>query len=239
MNENSDAPSPEQPQEPRLSMPEGANIASHAEAHPEFYKPRSEDEHVATPAPALTLDDPALTPYSNRTAAVWIALTGGLSFALLYLLATILYSWAAFTWGDQVGGRDLYTYIQNRSLAFVSTPIYWLTSLSFFFYFSMLAVLAYRATWRVYVACGLIVAVLTYVTAIGAGLLTISAWTLTFREAISFLWRSIAFNPLILVTLMLAREIPIWFGGWIAIRARKVRDKNAARLAEVAQPTHP
>lgn len=223
MNENSDA----QPQSPGEDTPLGADLAAPAEDHPEFFKPKPEDETVVIPGGPLSHNDPAIVePRTNRTGAVWIALTGGVVFALLYLLATILYSWAAFTWGDNVGGRDVFTYVQNRSFTFASTPIYWLTSIAFFFYFTLLALFFYGATWRAFVMGGIVVALLTYATAIAAGLLTVSAWTLTFREAIAFMWRSIAFNPLILVTLLLAREIPIWFGGWIAVRAKKLRDKD-------------
>ena len=223
MNENSDA----QPQFPGEYTPLGADLAAPAEDHPEFFKPKPEDEAAVIPGAPLTHNDPAIAePRTNRTGAVWIALTGGVVFALLYLLATILYSWAAFTWGDNVGGRDVFTYVQNRSFNFASTPIYWLTSIAFFFYFTLLALFFYGAKWRAFVIGGLVVALLTYATAIAAGLFTVSAWTLTFREAIAFMWRSIAFNPLILVTLILAREIPIWFGGWIALRAKKLREKD-------------
>jgi len=68
-----------------------------------------------------------------------------------------------------------------------------------------------------------VVALLTYVTAIGAGLLTVSAWTLTFSNAVDFMWRGIAFNPVVLVAVVLSREIPIWLGGWIALKGRKLR----------------
>lgn len=223
MNENMDAPS----QAPGDHDPLGADLAAPAEEHPEFFRPKP-DESGAVPSLPVTHDAPAIVEKTNRTGAVWIALAGGVVFALLYLLATILYSWAAFTWGDQVGGRDVYSYVQLRSLNFVSTPVYWLTSVSFFFYFTLLALFCYRATWRAYVIGGLVVALLTYATAVAAGLFTVSAWTLTFREAVAFMWRGIAFNPLILVTLILAREIPIWFGGWIALRAKKLREKEVS-----------
>lgn len=223
MNENTDA----QPASPAEYTPLGADTAAPAEEHPEFFRPKPEAESAVSAGAPLTHNDPAIEePRTNRTGAVWIALTGGVAFALLYLLATILYSWAAFTWGDNVGGRDLFTYVQNRSFNFASTPIYWLTSIAFFFYFTVLALFFYGAKWRAYVIGGLVVALLTYATAIAAGLFTVSAWTLTFREASAFMWRSIAFNPLILITLILAREIPIWFGGWIALRAKKLREKD-------------
>lgn len=225
MIENSDAPSPDQPQAPAEYTPLGADLAAPVEEHPEFFKPKPEDEPTVLPATALDLES-GVPERSNRTGAVWIALAGGLTFSLLYLAATVLYSWATRVWGEQGGNLDVVGYVQSSTLTFVSTPVYWLTSLAFFVYFTLLALLFYRATWRTYVIAGIVVALLTYLTAIAAGLLTISAWTLTYRDALAFTWRSIALNPLILVSLILAREIPIWFGGWIALRAKKLREKD-------------
>ena len=97
------------------------------------------------------------------------------------------------------------------------------TTIAFTVYFVLLALMLHKGLWRSYVLGGLVVAILTYATAMGAGLFTVHAWTLTFSEAVNFLWRGIAFNPLVLVTVVLAREIPIWFGGWIAIKGKKFR----------------
>jgi hypothetical protein len=72
---------------------------------------------------------------------------------------------------------------------------------------------------------GLLVAVLTYATANDAVLLTVRAWTLTLSDALDFMWRGIAFNPVVLVAVVLSREIPIWFGGWIALKGRPLRVK--------------
>jgi len=46
---------------------------------------------------------------------------------------------------------------------------------------------------------------------------------LTFTNAVDFMWRGIAFNPVVLVAVVLSREIPIWFGGWIALKGRLKR----------------
>ena len=105
------------------------------------------------------------------------------------------------------------------------TPLYWLTVIAFTVYFLLLAVIINTGHWRSFVLWGLVVALLTYVTAIGAGLLTVSAWTLTFSNAVDFMWRGIAFNPVVLVAVVLSREIPIWFGGWIALKGRPLRVK--------------
>ncbi len=163
---------------------------------------------------------------TNRATAVLIAIAGGVLFSILFILAAVLYNWAAWTFGTGSGANNVVDFIQSRTLAFLATPVYWLTTIAFTVYFVLLAILLHRALWRSYVIGGLLVALLTYLTAVGAGLFTVHAWTLTFGEALNFLWRGIAFNPLVLVTVVLAREIPIWFGGWIAITGKKFRHQD-------------
>lgn len=196
--------------------------------HPEFFKPSAEEEQpFATPITLVATEDaPALEKApSNRSTAALVALLGGVIFAALYGLASWGYSTAAWVYGSSTDGSEMGEFIQNRTITFLSTPVYWLTVLGFTLYFVLLAVLVNKGHWRSFVLWGLLVAFLTYLTAIGAGLLTVSAWTLTFDEALDFMWRGIAFNPLVLVAVVLSREIPIWLGGWIALKARKLRQE--------------
>jgi len=196
--------------------------------HPEFFKaPKEETSFGLAPEDAVTTDSPAVVRVpTNRGPAALIALAGSVLFALLYILAATLYNWAAWGFGNGGGALNMGDYVQTRTVAFLATPVYWLTTIAFTVYFTLLAVIFNKAVWRTYVISGLGVAILTYATAIGAGLFTVHAWTLTFGEAANFLWRGIAFNPLILVTVVLAREIPIWFGGLIAIRGKKFRAES-------------
>jgi uncharacterized membrane protein len=205
--------------------------------HPEFFKPAPEEEPPVGAGFAgvnglqTTEDAPAVeaTP-SNRTTGAVVALIGGVVFTVLYALAAWGYSAAAWVYGTTGEGVEASVFIHDRTMSFLSTPVFWLTSIAFTIYFVLLAVLINKGHWRTFVLWGLLVAILTYATAIGAGLLTVRAWTLTFSEAIEFMWHGIAFNPLVLVAVVLSREIPIWFGGWIAVKGRKLRE--APEVAE-------
>jgi uncharacterized membrane protein len=199
--------------------------------HPEFFKPAPEAEapdsagFAGVTGANASEDVPAVAVApSNRTTGSLVALLGGVIFAVLYALAAWGYSAAAWMYGDSAEGAEAAVFIQDRTIAFLSTPVYWLTTIAFTLYFVILAILINKGHWRTFVLLGLVVAMMTYVTAIAAGLLTVQAWTLTFSEAVDFMWRGIAFNPLVLVAVVLSREIPIWFGGWIAVAGRKLRD---------------
>ena len=204
---------------------------------PEFFKPAPEEEvalglgFAGVNESSTTEDAPALQAVpSNRTTGALVALLGGVVFTVLYALSAWGYSAAAWLYGDSSEGTQATVFIQDRTLAFLTTPVFWLTSIAFTLYFVILAVLINKGHWRTFVLWGLVVAILTYATAIGAGLLTVRAWTLSFSQAIEFMWHGIAFNPLVLVAVVLSREIPIWFGGWIAVKGRKLRD--APEVAE-------
>lgn len=202
--------------------------------HPEFFKPAAEEEpqglsFAGVNGSQTTEDAPAVAASpSNRTTGALVALFGGVVFAVLYALAAWGYSAAAWMYGDSAEGTQAAVFIQDRTIAFLSTPVYWLTAIAFTLYFVILAILINKGHWRTFVLWGLVVAILTYATAIGAGLLTVRAWTLSLSEALDFMWHGIAFNPLVLVAVVLSREIPIWFGGWIAVRGRKLRDTPEA-----------
>jgi hypothetical protein len=202
--------------------------------HPEFFKPAPEEEpqglgFAGVNGSQTTEDAPAVAASpSNRTTGALVALFGGVVFAVLYALAAWGYSAAAWMYGDSAEGTQAAVFIQDRTIAFLSTPVYWLTAIAFTLYFVILAILINKGHWRTFVLWGLVVAILTYATAIGAGLLTVRAWTLSLSEALEFMWHGIAFNPLVLVAVVLSREIPIWFGGWIAVTGRKLRDAPEA-----------
>ncbi|MEG0028237.1 MAG: hypothetical protein RR877_03680 [Aurantimicrobium sp.] len=205
-------------------------MSDSSQDHPEFFKPAPEEEpqglgFAGVNGSQTTEDAPAVEAApSNRTTGALVALLGGVLFAVLYALAAWGYSAAAWMYGDSAEGTQAAVFIQDRTIAFLSTPVYWLTAIAFTLYFVILAILINKGHWRTFVLWGLVVAILTYATAIGAGLLTVRAWTLTLSEALDFMWHGIAFNPLVLVAVVLSREIPIWFGGWIAVKSRKLRD---------------
>lgn len=217
------------------------SVTETAAAHLEFFKPAPDEENevvgigfAGVGSVQTAPDAPAVVRApSNRTTGALVALLGGVIFAALYALAAWGYSAAAWLYGDAAAGVEATGFIQQRTLAFLSTPVYWLTVLAFTVYFVVLAVLINKGHWRTFVLWGLAVAALTYLSAIGAGLLTVDAWTLTFSQALDFMWRGIAFNPLVLVAVVLSREIPIWLGGWIALKGRALRNAPTAEPAEI------
>jgi hypothetical protein len=101
----------------------------------------------------------------------------------------------------------------------------------FFIGFMLLAVIVNRGPWWYYAVFGLLVAVLVYLAYLGGALATVQAWTRSVDEVQGFIgdrW----FDPLAVVAFVIAREIPIWLGGWIASRGRGVAERN--RLAREA-----
>ena len=160
----------------------------------------------------------------NRQAAGLIALLGGLIFAVLYAVLA----------GGLIAARQGTDSTLASTVLFLSTPIYWLTIALFTGLFVLLAMLLSRASWLSFVVGSFFGAVLTYVAAVGAGLIAVHAWELTFEGAKSALWEGIAFSPLILVAPVLGREIPLWLGVWISRRARRLREEAPASGFESA-----
>ena len=70
-----------------------------------------------------------------------------------------------------------------------------------------------------------------YFSYTGGALLTVRAWTLTLADAQVFIaqrW----LDPFAIVAAVIARELPIWFGGWIAAHGRTVNERNRVALEE-------
>lgn len=184
--------------------------------------PEPAPEPIA-PAPApQTIYVQAPTPpkaRGNRGFGVLVALIGTVVFALLYAgVAYLLVSLYGAGRGD--GVRVL--------TEFLVQPVFWVPVLAFFVGFALLAAIVNRGAWWYYAVFGLLVGVLVYFSYIGGSLLTVEAWTLTVEEGTGFLaqrW----LDPFAIAAFVIAREIPIWLGGWLAARGRNVTERN--RLA--------
>jgi NhaP-type Na+/H+ or K+/H+ antiporter len=64
-----------------------------------------------------------------------------------------------------------------------------------------------------------------YFAYIGGALLTVQSWTLSQNEVSQFvgtLWTS----ALTIASAIVAREVSVWFGAWIAARGRRMRERN-------------
>ncbi|KRE21010.1 YrzE family protein [Agromyces sp. Soil535] len=155
----------------------------------------------------------------NRGFGVLVALIGTVLFALLY--AGIAYL-LLLGQGDAAEATSVFT-------QFVTRPVYWVPIVACFVGFALLAAIVNRGAWWYYAVFGLLVGVLVYFSYVGAALLTVEAWTLTVDEAREFIGQR-WLDPFAIVAAVVAREIPIWFGGWIAARGRTVTERNRLAL---------
>ncbi|TYL54252.1 hypothetical protein [Agromyces mariniharenae] len=171
----------------------------------------------------------------NRGFGVVVALVAAAVFALLYAGIGYLVLLA-----QSDPARAATVFVQ-----FVAQPVYWVPIIATFVGFTLLAAIVNRGAWWYYAVFGLLVGVFVYLSYIGAALLTVQAWTMTIDEANDFI-RARWLDPFALIAGILAREITIWLGGWVASRGRAVTERNRLareaydrELAAGPQPTRP
>jgi hypothetical protein len=180
--------------------------------------PESEPFYVAPQPAPQTIYVQAPTPpkmRGNRGFAVLVALVGTVLFALLYAGVSYL---LFLSQRDATGAADALT-------SFLVSGAYWVPVVVFFIGFTLLAIIINRGAWWYYAVFGLLVAVLVYLSYLGGALLTVQAWNLSGDEVQGFVgerW----FDPLAIAAFIVAREIPIWLGGWIAAHGRTVAERN-------------
>ena len=155
----------------------------------------------------------------NRGFGVLVALIGTALFALLY--AGVAYVLLMVFGAGRADGTAVFT-------EFLTRGVFWVPIAAFFIGFALLAAIVNRGPYWTYAVFSLLVAVLVYFSYVGGALLTVEAWTLTTDEAADFIaqrW----LDPFAIAAAVIALEIPIWLGGWIAARGRTVTERN--RLA--------
>ncbi|WP_104132059.1 hypothetical protein [Cryobacterium sp. M91] len=177
---------------------------------------------------------------SNRGGGILIALLATVVFALLYAAAAfIIIGVTSTSVAATVTGFT----------TFAALPVFYIPILFFFLAYVGLIALVNRGGWWAYVLFGFIVAVVVYFSYIGGALLglvfdgtadTVGAADLS--RFVSSLW----LNPGAIAAGLIAREVPIWAGAWIARRGRRVTARNLeARteyerlLADGPHPTRP
>jgi hypothetical protein len=154
----------------------------------------------------------------NRGFGVLVSLVGTALFALLYAGVAYL-----LLLGQRDSGEANAVFTE-----FLTRPVFWVPIAVFFIGFALLAAIVNRGPYWAYAVFGLLVAVLVYFSYIGGALLTVEAWTLTTDQAADFIaqrW----LDPFAIAAAVIAREVPVWLGGWIAARGRAVNERN--RLA--------
>ncbi|MGR0319263.1 hypothetical protein [Agromyces sp. ZXT2-3] len=172
----------------------------------------------APPAPQ-TIYVQAPTPpreKGNRGFGVLVGLIATVAFALLYAgISYLVITWYGAGRGD---GVRVYT-------EFLAQPVFWIPVIFFFLAFALLAAILNRAAWWAWAVFGLGVGILVYLSYIGGALLTVAAWQFTPQQAADFIAERWV-DPFAIIAFIVARELPIWFGGWIAARGRTVGERN-------------
>ncbi|MCY7287441.1 MAG: hypothetical protein LH624_04120 [Cryobacterium sp.] len=191
-------------------------------------------EPVATTPPAYAPTDTSVQPpvyiqaptapkyKGNRGVGVLIALFASGIFAVLYSLIAFALS--------GIGSLSL-SETAAKFTDFAVLPIFYVPVIFFFVAFALLILLVNRGGWWAYVLFGFLVAAVVYFSYIGAALLSVQAWNLTPDEAARFVSQQ-WLNPGAIAAAVVAREVPIWAGAWIARHGRSVTARNAAAKTE-------
>lgn len=162
---------------------------------------------------------------SNRGFGILIALVGTIVFAALWVLAVILVGYA-LTPNDQ--------FAESLSRFFLSQTSGWAPVVAFFVGMVVLIQILNRARWWAYILGGLFVALFVYFSYVGASLYDLKVWQLTPNEASIVLQRQWV-APFAVLAGVIAREISMWTGAWLAARGRKLKARNAEAQAAYDQ----
>ncbi|WP_348788692.1 hypothetical protein [Leifsonia sp. NPDC080035] len=162
---------------------------------------------------------------SNRGVGILIALVGTVAFALLWVVAIVLIG-ALIT-----PGNELLSTLRDYFTAHYSG---WVPVVAFFIGMVVLIQIVNRARWWAYILGGLFVAVFVYLAYVGADLIDLRYWQRTPGER-AILLGTVWPNPFAVVAGVLAREISIWTGAWLAARGRKLKARNAEAQADYEQ----
>jgi hypothetical protein len=174
-----------------------------------------------TPQAVYVQAPPAPRTRGNRGFGVLVGLLATVLFALLYAGISYLVILAQNTPSEaaRVFGQ------------FAAQPVYWIPVLFFFIAFALLALALNRGAWWTWAVFGLLVGVIVYLSYIGGSLLTVAAWQFSPAEAADFVGQR-WLDPFAIIAFIVARELPIWFGGWIAARGRTVAERNRVAREE-------
>ncbi|SDK29063.1 hypothetical protein SAMN05216282_104197 [Cryobacterium psychrotolerans] len=202
--------------------------------HPE-YVPAAAATQTATQQPIYVQAPTPPRNRGNRATGVLVAALATVVYAALYALVAMIVV------GVNVDSAAEAT---ARFTEFVIRPVFYIPVLFFFIALAVLVALVNRGGWWAYVLFGFVVAAVVYFSYIGGALLTVQAWNYSPDEAVRFV-NTLWLNPLAIAAAVIAREVPIWAGAWIARSGRSVTARNAEtraeyerQLAEGPQLTH-
>lgn len=162
---------------------------------------------------------------SNRGFGILIALVGTIVFAALWVLAVLIVGYA-LTPSAQ--------FLDSLATFFTTQIASWVPVVAFFVGMVVLIQIINRARWWAYILGGLFVAVFVYVAYVGASLVDVKVWNLTPNEA-SIVLQRLWVAPFAVLAGVIAREISMWTGAWLAARGRKLKVRNAEAQAAYDQ----
>ena len=249
------APTPEAPAEPELVEP--APVAEPAPqpttqlptapptAHGQQPEPAvdpapaAETAPAANPAPAAADPDPATEPAADTTAAPQVVYvdapqrpkmrgTRGVGLAVVLLstgVFAVLYALATIALALALRPEGL-----NGFASYLASAPFFVPVLVFAGAHLLLVIVANRAGWWIHVLGGFLVAVIVWVSFLGAALIAAGAIGATEAQQQSVILQQLV-NPLGIIAAVLAREIPIWVGGIVARRGRTQTARNAEAQA--------
>jgi hypothetical protein len=219
-----------EPAEPAATMSEGPVVDSDTEVEStvadqpvEESVIEGETTEVAPAPPVQTVYVTAPNPprkKGNRGVGSLYALLAAVVFAAVYAgIAALL---ILFVRPDGVA---------DALGTFLAGPLFYIPVLAFLVITVLWVLLANRAGWWAWVIGSIVVAVVVYFASIGALLLMKGGLSLTASEATKEFY-SLAANPALIAAALIAREVAIWFGAAIAMRGRRVRERNYAAWEE-------
>lgn len=173
--------------------------------------------YTATAAAATPMYVTAPTPpkrRGNRLVGILIDVVATVAYAVVFAAVAL----GLFALRDPRTAVDVWE-------RYLQTAGFWVPVVVFFLAYALLIAIVNRGGWWAHVLGSFFVGVIVYFGYLGGALLTVHAWTLSLNEANQFigtLWT----NALTIASAVVAREVALWFGAWIAARGRRVRAAN-------------
>jgi hypothetical protein len=208
---------------PAAGTPATGTDAAEAAPLPTGVMPPADPEPVVAPAPHAQPQTVYVTAptaprkKSNRGIGTLLAVLGTIAFALLHGMITAIAYVAA--------GRSF------NLTAFITSSGFIVPTLTFLVVFVLAVLVINRAGWWAWVLGSLIVAVVTYLASIGIIMLLENVVAMTPAQA-QDTWERLAMSAPMLIALVVAREVAVWFGAAIASRGRRVKARNLESRAD-------
>lgn len=211
------APEPNRASEPtRTAGDRTADERAAADDRSTEYIPVADTAHAA-PQPIFVQAPEAPRPLGNRGAAGAIGLLAALAFAILSFAII-------FGYGFATGGIDASS-AADEALAIITAPVFWVPVVVFYLAFWLLGAILNRARWAHWVIWGVLVGVASYGGYLLGVLFQAPFWELTARDGRELIEAQL-FSPFAILAFVLGRELTIWFGAWVAKRAKRITELN-------------